>query len=108
MEARQALWNIHNITVLERHLHNQWIPDEHQAMAKQVLCRLSFFGAWNDFSQDLFREARALFLRCVRYEPFRVKHWIYFLATMLPPPLIETIRSLKRSLQAPTTPSAQT
>ena len=108
LEAREALWDIHNIKVLEKHLHNHWIPAEYQAMVRQLLSHRSFLSGRKHFDRDLFREARGLFSRCVRYGPSRAKHWVYFLATMLPPPMIETLRLLKRGFQRSAHPSVHT
>ena len=96
METRAALWNLQNIRVLEKHLRNRWIPREYEAITRQVLGRRSFFAGWNYFSRNQFREARSLFLRSVQCEPFRMNHWVYWIATMLPLPMIDTLRWLKR------------
>jgi glycosyltransferase involved in cell wall biosynthesis len=108
LETRGALWNLNNIRVLQKHLRNHWIPREHLPLTNHILNHRSYFGAWTCFNQNNFREARELFLRCGRHQPFQLRHWIYFLASMLPPRVIDTIRSSKRGLQTPTHPSVQT
>ena len=96
LEERQSRWNYYGIQVREKHLRNEWIPSEFHGLVKSSLSRLCWNVGWTYFSQNRFNEARAFFVRCIRYQPFQVKPWIYWAASFLPDFMIEALRGTKR------------
>lgn len=89
-----------NLAVLDKHLSFNWIPGQyHDALTK--VFRNSFWElAWTCFSEDRFKEARTYFLTGLRYRPLHLRSWLYWCASFLPLPVIDSVRSIKRAVKA--------
>lgn len=98
-DVRGLRWRYNNIRVLEKHLSNNGVPFEYRGLAKNLLSQHCWDAGWNYFNQNLFKESRSLFFRGMRYGPFNWKNWLYWCASFLPSPLIESLRRLKRSAE---------
>ena len=96
-EAREIRWNGGWIAILEEHLRANEIPGELQGVVNEVLSQRYWRVGWLHFSRNRFREARSQFLRGIWYRPFLRRHWIYLSACLLPLPIVEALREIKRS-----------
>jgi GT2 family glycosyltransferase len=95
-DLRTIRWAQEILLVLEKHLHNSWIPAEFSRLAKSVMGQLCWEVGWNHFSRNQFKEARSVFFRGVRYDPFQAQLWIYGIFSFLPVVMVENIRRVKR------------
>lgn len=95
-ESRGPFVHQGTLTVLEKHLRNEWIP---RALENVVLKELSYHWwglGWTLFGQNRFAEARSRFVQGIRYHPFQSRNGLYWMATWLPLPVIEAVRRFRR------------
>ena len=96
LEERQSRWNYYGIQVREKHLRQNWVPHELQSLAKEVLSERYWDLGWHAFHRNRLKEARRLFLRSVRYRPWRMQGWLYAGVCLLPLRMLGAIREVVR------------
>jgi hypothetical protein len=67
-----------------------------QWLAKEVLSERYWDLGWQAFHRNRLKEARRLFLRSVRYRPWRMQGWLYAGVCLLPLRMLGAIREVVR------------
>jgi glycosyltransferase involved in cell wall biosynthesis len=99
LQVRFSRWLQAHTAVREKHRSSYLIPGQYRDALTEVLGENYWKLGWVWFSEARFEEARTCFLKGMRYRPLHLKSWLYWCASFLPLQVIDSIRSIKRTVK---------
>jgi glycosyltransferase involved in cell wall biosynthesis len=106
-DVRGVRWLESHLAVREKHRRARWIPSEHRELLDHILHQRYWELGWNHFGYNRFREARKCFLEALRARPLHPKIWLYLFSSLLPIPVVESIRELRQHIKKAASTTAQ-